>query len=288
MKRAFFIFFMAVSDLIAVAFFFNFAAGSITAFNDKLEPAAIFYHGNHYGYFLVMVIAVAAGCFINYKGKMAVISAVSLIISLGALALNRSMGGILAAGTVLIIMTIISAVGKGDEGRRALIMLAAMLLAAAAALALIRPLREDIMQMAAEFMQIVSGDNNIYAGNGRWGIWQYVAEYIADYPIWGYGCEGIADIMKSYTLTTSPHNEPLTYAAFFGIPAAVLYCAGVITAVIKGIRNGRHDPDSRIAAYAAMGYFISSIFGLAFFYTTPFEFVFLGLASQRINYSKFE
>ena len=145
-----------------------------------------------------------------------------------------------------------------------------------------------MIQTASEFLQIISGDNNIYAGNGRWGIWQYVAEYIADYPVWGYGCEGIADIMKDYTLTTSPHNEPLTYAVFFGIPAAVFYCAAVITAVIKGIRNGRHDPVNRIAAYAVLGYFLSSIFGLAFFYTTPFEFVFLGLAAHRANYSKFE
>ena len=288
LKTVFLVSYMTVSDLIAAAFLFNFTAGSIAAFNDKLEPAAIFYHGNHYGYYLVMVIVVSAGCFISYKGKMAVMGAASLFVSLGALAMNRSMGGILAAGSVLIVMIIAAAAGKGDAGRRALTLLAVLLISAAAALALIRPLREDVLQTASEFLQIISGDNNIYAGNGRWGIWQYVAEYIADYPVWGYGCEGIADIMKDYTLTTSPHNEVLTYAAFFGIPAAVFYSAAVIASVIKGIRNGRHDPVNRIAAYAVLGYFLSSIFGLAFFYTTPFEFIFIGLATQSINYSKFE
>ena len=183
-------------------------------------------------------------------------------------------------------MVIISVAGKGDTKQRALIMTAVFVLASVSALALIKPLRADIIQTAAEFMQIISGDNNIYAGNGRWGIWQYVAEYIADYPVWGYGCEGIAEIMKSYTLTTSPHNEPLTYAAFFGIPAALFYCAAVITTIIKGIRSGRQE--SRIAAYALLGYFVSSIFGLAFFYTTPFEFIFIGMASERRNYSNFE
>lgn len=288
LKMIFLVSFMAVSDLIAAAFFFNLATGRIIAFNDKLEPAAIFYHGNHYGYFLVMVIAVSAGCFISYKGRMAAMGAASLFISLGALAMNRSMGGIIAAGSVLTIMIIVSAAGKGDAGRRALSLLAVLAIAAAAALVLVRPLREDMIQTASEFLQIISGDNNIYAGNGRWGIWQYVAEYIADYPVWGYGCEGIADIMKDYTLTTSPHNEPLTYAVFFGIPAAVFYCAAVITAVIKGIRNRRHDPVNGIAAYAVLGYFLSSIFGLAFFYTTPFEFIFLGLAAHSTNYSNFE
>lgn len=286
--RVFFAAYMLVSDLICTAFIFNVFTGSIAAFNGKLEPAAIFFHGNHYGYFLVMAAAVSAGCFIFCKDKISVMGGVSLLISLGALALNRSMGCIIAAGIMMFIMIIMSIAGKGEEKRRAVILAASILTVSAAAIAAVRPLREDVLQTAGEFMQIISGDNNIYAGNGRWGIWQYVAEYIADYPWWGYGCEGIAEIMKDYTLTTSPHNEPLTYAAFFGIPAALLYCAGVITSVIKGLKAGREYPEIRIAAFAALGYFLSSIFGLAVFYTAPFEFIFLGLASQSTNYSKFE
>lgn len=279
---------MLLSDLTDTAFLFNCFTGSIAAFNNKLEPSAIFFHGNHYGYFLVMAVAVSAGYFIHSKGKDAAFGAVSLVMNLASLALNRSMGSIMAAGAVLLVMTVISAVLKGTERRRAVIMMGAIILGAAAAIVIIRPLREDLIQTAGEFVQVLSGDNNIYAGNGRWGIWQYVAEYVADYPWWGYGCEGIAEIMKSYTLTTSPHNEPLTYAAFFGIPAAVFYCAGVITCIVKGLKNSGNLPENRIAAYAAMGYFISSLFGLAVFYTAPFMFVFLGLSSASANYSNFE
>ena len=97
--------------------------------------------------------------------------------------------------------------------------------------------------------------------------------------MWGYGCEGIADMMKGYTLTSSPHNEPLTYAAFFGIPAALLYCAAVLTSVIKGLKTNQCDDACRTAAFAALGYFVSSIFGVAMFYTAPFLFIFLGLSS---------
>ena len=143
-------------------------------------------------------------------------------------------------------------------------------------------LRADFVQTFMEFRQIISGDNNIYAGNGRWGIWQYVASYIADYPWWGYGCEGIAEIMKDYTLTTNPHNEPLTYAAFFGIPAAVFYCAGVIAAVIKGLR-AKESKACMIASFGAMAYFLSSLFGVAMFYTAPYLFILMGIAAGDKN-----
>ncbi len=279
LKRRFFMLFMLVSDLIAAAFFFNEATGSIAAFNGKLEPSAIFFHGNHYGYFLVMVIAVSAASLIHYEGKAAAFSAVSLICGLAALALNRSMGCLIAAGAVLTLMIIISVIQGGSRRRKALIIAAAVLILGGAGLLILKSFRDDILETASEFMAIMSGENDIYAGNGRWGIWQYVADYIKDAPGWGYGCEGIAEIMKDYTLTSSPHNEPLTYAVFFGIPAAAFYCAGVITSVIKGLKNNNRV-ERHIAAYAALAYFISSLFGLAMFYTAPFLFIFLGLSSN--------
>jgi O-antigen ligase len=155
-----------------------------------------------------------------------------------------------------------------------------IMIAAVAAVILLKPLREDILETAAEIQQILSGDNNIYAGNGRWGMWQYVAGIIADYPVWGYGCEGIASMMLDYALTANPHNEPLTYAAFFGIPAAVFYCSAVLITVFKGIGRRRECRGNMVAAYAAAAYFMSSIFGVAMFYTAPFMFVFLGVASS--------
>ena len=281
MKRLFFLAFILVADLIAIAFFYNLAEGSIAAFNGKLEPSAIFFHGNHYGYFLVMVIAVSAGCLIYYNGAPAIIGAVSLAVNLGALALNRSMGCLIAAGVVLTAVLAASIIRGGIKRKKALFTVTAILVLAAVGLTVLKDFREDLAETATEFIQILSGENNIYAGNGRWGIWQYVADYIKDSPYWGYGCEGIAEIMRDYTLTTSPHNEPLTYAAFFGIPAAVFYCAAVFTSIIKGFRQSEQGAEKTIAAFAAMAYFISSLFGVAFFYTAPFMFVFLGLSSEK-------
>ena len=283
LKTAFFVFLMAVSDLIAAAFFSDYFIVKIPAFNDKLEPSAIFFHGNHYGYFLVTVIAVSAGCYCFSKGKTAVLGGLSLIIGLAALALNRSMGCILAAAMTLAIVFLISIIRGDTQRKRALWMTACIAVVSLLLLFISSQLREDIAQTVLEFRQIISGDNNIYAGNGRWGIWQYVAGYIADYPWWGYGCEGIAEIMKDYTLTTNPHNEPLTYAVFFGIPAAAFYCAGVLAAVIKGLKAKENGSTCMISSFGALAYFLSSLFGVAMFYTAPYLFLLMGMSSGKTD-----
>lgn len=282
MKRLFFVLLMAVSIAIDAAFICNEVTGKIAAFNGKLEPSAIFFHGNHYGYFLVMAIAVSAGCLIYYRGRLAALGAVSLVINMGAMALNRSMGCLIATGTVLAVMIIASLVHGGLRRKKALVIAVTVIVLGSAALAVLKSFREDVFETIAEAMTILSGTNDIHAGNGRWGIWQYVADYIKVEPVWGYGCEGIAEIMKDYTLTTSPHNELLTYAAFFGIPASVFYFAAVAVSIAKGLKSRNDDgrAERAIAAYAAIAYLVSSLFGLAVFYTAPFMFIFLGLSSE--------
>ncbi len=282
-RYTFLLAFAALSDLLAAAFIYDQFNGSIAAFSNKAEPAAIYFHGNHYGYFLVMAVIVSAGLFLYEKGWMFAAGTASFIMNMAALALNRSMGSILAAGLVLIIMIILSVMKGGSERKKALILFAAGFAAVLAGLLLLESLRNDILQMLIEIKAILSGNNDLHAGNGRWGIWQYIAGFVAERPLWGYGCEGIADMMKGYTLTSSPHNEPLTYAAFFGIPAALLYCAAVQTSVIKGMKTDQYDDSCIKSAFAAQGYFVSYNFGVAMFYTAPFLFIFLGLSSGNSN-----
>lgn len=279
LKTAFFVCLMAVSDLVAAAFFCDYFIVKIPAFDNKLEPSAIFFHGNHYGYFLVTVIAVSAGCYCFSKGKTAVLGGLSLVADLAALALNRSMGCILAAAVTLALVFSVSVIRGETQRKRALFMTLCIAVLSAFMLIINSQLREDVAQTVLEFRQITTGFNNIYAGNGRWGVWQYVASYIADYPWWGYGCEAIAEIMKDYTLITNPHSEPLTYAAFFGIPAAFFYCAGVIASVINGLKTEGNNRTCMIAAFGVFAYFLSSLFGVAMFYTAPYLFLLMGMAS---------
>ena len=274
--------FMIISDLVAGAFIYDLFISEITAFRAKSELAAIFFHGNHYGYFLVMACIISAGYCIYGHSRQTAAGAVSLAVNLFALAANRSVGCVIATGFVLPVMVITAAISGKEIRKKSLLML--LIAAVMAAIALIgsRAMREDLMLLIRDMAGIISGSQNDYAGHGRWMLWKETADYIADRPFLGYGCEGIRYILDE-TAAGSPHNEPLTYAAFFGIPSAVAYCTGVILSVIKGLKSSvcRSGIASGIAAFAALGYFVSSLFGVAMFYTAPFLFVFMGMAVSR-------
>lgn len=273
--------YMLVADLVAAVFLLDLRFGFIAAFHGKREPAGMFFHGNHYGYFLAVAVMISAGCFLLEKRKKRVLrGACSLALNLLAMAVNRTIGSLLAVGIAMLILIVSEELRSKGKARKPWVLTALFAGIVAMGFILLPSFRRDIAELAGEFAVIVSGTNDIYAGNGRWGIWQYTIRFIAGRPLLGYGCEGISGVLREYTLTGSPHNEVLTYAVFFGIPAAIIYVLGCAAAVIRGIKSSSEDPSARIAAFAAMGYFVSSIFGLAMFYTTPFFFALLGMAAS--------
>ena len=80
---------------------------------------------------------------------------------------------------------------------------------------------------------------------------------------------------------SDPHSELLGYAAAYGIPAALLYVAGVVSVIIRSIqRSGTNGAAQKAACMAAAGYFLSSLVGVGMFYTLPFFFILLGLANK--------
>lgn len=276
--------FLVTADLIAPAFIFNEITGAVPAFQKGMEPGALFYHGNHYGYFLVMAIVISAGYVIFEKEKRFIAGFASLIINLAALVMDRSMGAVVSAGLVLCAMAVMAYL-RGDESAKRRVRTISMVVAVSAVLALVLSsrFRYDLVKMYEELTGLLNGNNNIYAGNGRWGLWQFTVIYIKDRPVWGYGCEGITEMLNTLTRIPNPHNEILTYAAYFGIPAALFYTAALIMMLAKGIRAGADSCPVLIATFAALGYFVSSLFGVAVFYTAPFLFVFLGIGCSEGN-----
>lgn len=272
----------AAADLIAAAFFYDEFIGRIEAFRWKREPAGMFFHGNHYGYFLAVIVIIAAGCVLLDKSrKRMLFGGLSLLINLLALAVNRTMGSVLAAGSVLILFSLWLLIKSRGRARRPLILLASLLVMTVAALLCFSWFRREFFEAIGAIAGIAAGSNDIHAGNNRWGVWLYTAQLIRGKPLLGYGCEGISEILYDLTLTSSPHNEPLTYALFFGIPAAVVYVLAVVSAIIRGLKNSDGDPACATAAFAAMSYFLSSLFGVAVFYTAPLLFVMTGMASAK-------
>ena len=267
--------FVAVSDMIGVIFLIDMFYPFVEAFRNKNEPSAIFYHGNHYGYFLVIAVIISAGFCLSSRKQNRLFGVASFVITMVSLVCNRSTGCLLAAGSVLLAGAV--AVFIRDSSKRKGIAVFASALAVLALLALkTEPsLVEDIMMDIHDAKDIFTGGGDALHGHGRWGLWQQTMEMIGERPLFGYGCEGITEVLLETNVAANPHNEVMTYAAFFGIPAAAFYVAGVLITIIRGLKSDNND--SVTAACAAAAYFISSLFGVSMFYTAPFFFVLLGL-----------
>ena len=167
--------------------------------------------------------------------------------------------------------------------RRAVILSTAYMLGVIFLITVSKSLRIEVIYIFKEAMTVLRGGDTTYIGHGRWTLWEITLGYIADAPFFGYGCEGLSETLYDYVEIANPHNEPLTYAASFGIPAAVLYVLGCISAILKGFRGDKAGNSCMIAAFAAMGYLLSSLFGVAVFYTAPYFFILMGLAAPYIK-----
>ncbi|MBQ9014836.1 MAG: O-antigen ligase family protein [Firmicutes bacterium] len=277
--------FLLVSDLAALAALADHSILAIPAFAQKKELSAIFFNGNHYGYFLTMAVLVGAGLFLCRQGRrMELFGLISMLLNFAVLLLNHSLGCLLAAGISMGCLLVLMLLTNRAAARRLGILLgcfAGLLLLGLLALA---PLRSEFADLALSFHQVLSGDDAGSAGHNRWMLWGITCDLISQRPVFGYGCEGISDILMSETGRANPHNEVLTYAAFFGIPGAAFYVLGLVSVFAAWLRcKIWRDPFVLTAALAALGYFLSSLFGVPMFYTAPFFFVFLGLSLGRLE-----
>ena len=281
-KRLVLMIFTVISDVVAAAFLYNEFFGGIPAFQGRMEPGGIFFHGNHYGYFLVMALIVSVCIMLSENGMPMIFGICSVILNMSALVICRSMGAVLASGMIVLLLMIRTLKsGSNTEKKKVLVLMLLFAAGAAATLSISSSFRNDLIRVFDESSEIASGTNNIYAGNGRWGLWQFTLIYISEKPLFGFGCEGITERLYELTKIPNPHNELLTYAAYFGIPAAILYTIGVIVKMLRSLKSSDMFSTCTAAGFAALGYFVSSMFGVAMFYTTPLFFVMLGLSSAN-------
>ena len=274
--------YLAVADLIGLAALLDKASGGIAAFHEKKEISAIFFNGNHYGYFLLMAILIGLAYYLFDSRKAAIFGAASAALNLIILAINHSLGSILALIIVLICTGLLILI-KDRAYLKKLGILAAVLLIASAAAFIISPaLRAEFSGLAKDLGAILSNTAEGSAGHRRLQMWTLTKGYIAEKPLLGYGCEGIAFMLYEAMKVSDPHCEALAYAAYYGIPAALLYVAGVIGVIVTSIRRiDSNGVQQKAACMAAAGYFISSFVGVGMFYTLPFFFIFLGFSLKR-------
>ena len=274
--------FVAVSDALALSVLINLPLKFISAFENKKDLSAIFFNGNHYGYFLVMAILLAAGLFVWHDSRIVrVLGIFSMLLNSGLLLLNGSVGCILSVFLTLVVVFILSFVFWKESVKRLAFIFGFILLGVLTGFILADGLRNDFLSLADDIHRMLFADVSGSAGHNRWLLWQTTWEYIKQKPLLGYGCEGLDIPLLADTGRGNPHNEILNYAGQFGIPAACLYVAGVISTLVHAVNN--HTSAAQKDAFmAASGYFISSMFGVPMFYTLPFFFIFLGIAGSAV------
>lgn len=155
---------------------------------------------------------------------------------------------------------------------------------AIAGFALMPEFRSEFEQLSKDAASILSGSAKGSEGHNRIKLWTRTCKYISEKPLLGYGCEGISERLYIATGISNPHNEILTYAAYFGIPAAAAYVTAVLSVIIYWIRHLELlETGQRIAGMTAAGYFIASLTGVSMFYLAPMFFVLLGMASSDVK-----
>ena len=280
-KKGIMLAYLIVSDAVAASAIFDRFINRIPAYGAKTEFSALFFNGNHYGYYILMAVIIAAGFCAYGKEKVRLAGIISLAFNVCVLILNGTMGCIVSAVIMLFLLALtLMSDRKGEYRKMALYAVGFLTVCLAAAFICSSAFHNEVSTLFSDIGAVLQGEAQGAEGHNRIMLWSHTVEYIKEHPLAGYGCEGMSDMMFAEIGRSNPHNEILTYAAYFGIPAACMYAAGVISTLAEHFRYSKTTM-SRIAALAASGYLISSFFGVAMFYTTPFFFIFLGLSAEK-------
>ena len=257
------------------------------------ELLGIFSQFNHYGYYLLLTIVLSSAltlletnrvlkciCFLNF------VSGTVLLI------INNTFGCFLSCIAALIFSVIAVSVYRRKFSWGAAGMLLMFLLITFLMSFWMTTFFSNLIWLKNDIAAISSGDEEqlAYAGTGRWALWRETVQSIRERPLFGWGVEGIQDrlyIASGIYQNNRPHNEYLQYAAFFGVPAALLYLCGLFSLLCAAWKNRRITDGYSVAALCtAAAYLCSALFGNTMHYTAPYLFIFLGLSFLPAGESK--
>lgn len=250
-----------------------------------IKDSGVFLQHNHYGYYLATTgIAMAAFALTSKKLWMKLLFYAGYIFTVYITLMIGPLGPFLAliAGNIFVI--ICCCLSKKRFVPEAI----APLLILVCVLALHTAFESDAMfkDIAGFFTdvgKVTSGaEDSAGAGTARWGLWVFTVEKIAEKPILGWGACGIMAELKLAAGSYITHNEFLQYAVFFGIPAMIAYVTAALMVFLRALKNRVNLTQCEIVYLcAAFVYLVSSFFGVTMYYTTPFYYLFLGLAVSK-------
>lgn len=121
-------------------------------------------------------------------------------------------------------------------------------------------------------------------GSGRMKMWVATTNMIKENPVFGYGPDNLkAEYIKNEATLDRAHNEPLEKAVSVGIPATIVYYAGVVLAIAMFIKKRQNfmEPSSFLPFMALLGYLVSSLFGVFLFYTAGYFVMMLAFVTSN-------
>ena len=258
------------------------------------DYAAVFNQHNHFGYVLCMGILTAAGLYLLDEKANALCKVqylLSFTFQLYALLINNTFGSYLATLLSLPILYVFY-LKSGRKLRHIQILpfVIFIVVSAACYTGLIPSsgmLAERTSGFVRDIQDVATGSEDaIHAGTGRGMLWKQTIDRVRQRPLFGFGPEGFygddAIISHDGHTQDSPHNEFLQMAGFSGIPALLLYLAGLVTlAIDRWKRLKQIEAITIIASGGVVVYLISSFFGNPVFNTTPYFFIFLGMIATN-------
>ena len=281
-KTAYFLMFLLLSIPIGLfAIYVSVRYGEFEAAGFHTNPEGIFYQFNHYGYYLAMTIVLAASMLAFEKDRIhKTIYAVILEFNTVVLVFNDTFGAWLAVFVGLVALVIGMRIRNGSFELSSILVLIVFI----ATTLVLTPWQPGILNSFLRLFSdagaiVVNSEDADAAGTHRWRLWKGTAGYISERPLLGWGPEGFADELERTCGNPRAHNEFLSYAGFFGIPAGCCYLLGCGFVIVNGIRNLKSLSKTAVAALVVAGtYLVSSCFGNILLLTAPYFFIFLGFA----------
>ena len=252
--------------------------------NGTYDISFVFRHYNHFGYYLLMVLAVSSMWFIISKSKKdKALSAASIILSTAALVVCDTLGCIVAAVMGFVMICIIMPISKGKFSIKYIIPLLLFVLTFAVLSFTSEGLKtksqSNYSQLINDTKAVSGSDEAEYStGTTRIVLWQHGLQYIMEKPVFGHSADATGERLEKETNDTDRcHCEYMNYAISFGIPAAVVYFAAMLSIYLRGLKHKKQLTDMNLLGLcSALFYLFSAAIGNTMYYTAPFLFILAG------------
>ena len=276
---------MIISSILAIETIYTF-------FRYGVPPifglCSVFNQFNHYGYYLAVSCTLSAAYIIFYKKSF--LAYLSFVLNTFALIFNDTFGAWLAVLFALVFSVITNRIVYNSWSKKSIGMIGLFLLITILGGIIGGGIFISLDSFASDVGKVANASNDIEsansAGMGRIKIWKTTIQYIKEKPLFGWGIEGTDQMLMRATGSSRPHNEYLTYAVFFGIPAMIFYLCGVMSVFFHNLKYKNELSKIEITCMiTAFAYLVSAFFGNIKSYTAPLLFIFLGMA-YHIKYDK--